>query len=276
MDIRELLVVLRAGRADPCELAVATELARTHRAFVRALCIAEPAPPSLAECYVIGAAAVADVVDRRALEIDRRIEQSHAAFRAGLDQAGADGDWTCLEGADTIEATRHARLTDLVILARPDEGDAEAARLAEAFLIEGGAPCLLVPRDGPADANFSRILIAWNGTPEAKHAIDAALPLLRRADAVELVIVGDPPGTRMHDRADAVQVYLARHGVDAAILRIAAAHNPAVPILARCRSFKAQLLVAGVYGHPPLAEAILGGATRSILHEAPIPVLFAR
>ena len=36
----------------------------------------------------------------------------------------------------------------------------------------------------------------------------------------------------------------------------------------------ADLLVMGAYGHTRLRELIFGGATRHVLHEAAIPVLF--
>jgi nucleotide-binding universal stress UspA family protein len=38
---------------------------------------------------------------------------------------------------------------------------------------------------------------------------------------------------------------------------------------------KADLLVMGCYGHSRYREIMLGGASRTVLHRAPLPVLLA-
>ena len=46
-------------------------------------------------------------------------------------------------------------------------------------------------------------------------------------------------------------------------------------ILAEAAAADADLVVMGGYGHSRLREMMLGGATRHILHHAPLPVLMA-
>jgi nucleotide-binding universal stress UspA family protein len=47
-------------------------------------------------------------------------------------------------------------------------------------------------------------------------------------------------------------------------------------LLSRAASFGADLLVMGAYGHSRITELVFGGATRTALHEAALPVLMSR
>lgn len=276
MDLREILVVLRPDTPADGVLAVAGALATEYRTVLRGLCVFSTPAPTLAECYVIGTAAVDEVVDHLAHEAESLLAPLHAQFLAARATCGAEGDWTTIERLATTEAPRHARLVDLVILPRPRADDADALHIAESFLIEGGTPCLLVP-DALKDAGkFTRIAVAWNGTREAKRALDEALPLLRAAETVEIVIVGDPPQVPLHDRTDTPALHLARHGVTADTTYVPDGGDAGEAILDRCAAIGADLLVAGAFGHRRLAEAILGGVTRTLLLHAPLPVLMAR
>ncbi len=275
MDIREILIVLRPDRPNEAVLATARALALDHRAYARGLCLYSVPPPTQAECYAIGAAAVGEVVDHLEREVESLLVPVRDAFHASLAAGGIDGDWTALQGIDAAQAPLRARLSDLVILSRPRAHDVESMAIATSFLLDGGTPCLLVPDDARNDRRFRRIAIAWNGTREAKRAMEDAMPFLRHADAVEMVIVGDPPQTHVRDRHDAPEVHLARHGVAAEATHLPRDGDVAQSVLERCKAFGADLLVMGTYGHAPLAEAVLGGVTRSVLQQAPIPVFMA-
>ncbi len=276
MDIREILVVLRPDKPNDRVIAIAGRLAAECRAYVHGLCVFATPDPTQAECYVVGEAAVEAVVDHLTWETEELIAPARAAFRASLVAAGVEGDWVELHGFEAeAEAQRRTRLVDLVILPRPED-DPGFRRMVETYLVDGGTPCLIVPYGQAAAEGFRRIVIAWSGTREAKRALDKAMPFLRTAEAVEAVVVGDPPQTNTLDRFDALAVYLARHGVVATVNHVPPSRDAAGVILDRCRAFDADLLVMGAYGHARAAEALLGGVSRSILQRAPLPVLMAR
>ena len=48
-----------------------------------------------------------------------------------------------------------------------------------------------------------------------------------------------------------------------------------VTLIAEARRFKADLIVMGAYGHSRVREWLWGGATYTVLHKAPIPLLIA-
>lgn len=176
----------------------------------------------------------------------------------------------------TQDALVQARHVDLVVLPLPGPVDHAAFTLAVTLLVDGGRPCLFVPGTAPALRQFDRIIVASNGSREANLAMDDALPFLERATQVRLVIVGDTAADT-HDHAHAVATHLSRHGVKADVQHLAKERRSvAEAILETCRTFDAQLLVAGAYGHSVRREALFGGVTRAILHQASLPVFMSR
>lgn len=173
-----------------------------------------------------------------------------------------------------------ARYSDLAVLSGPYGEDApgSAETVIEAAMFEGGCPILVVPQTGLATTEFKRVLIAWNQSTEAMSAARRALPLLRAADSVEIAVID--PGRNGIDRGDpgqALATLLTRHGVKADIAVIART-SAAISdeINRRAMEIGADLIVMGAYGHSRFREAILGGATRSMLQKAKVPVFMAR
>lgn len=167
----------------------------------------------------------------------------------------------------------YARVNDLSIL------DAETATLnvdrglIETALFDSGRPVLVVP---PGHASFSgaRIVIAWDGGASAARAVADALPLLRAAEAVEIVSV-----TGEKDLADAVPgvelgPHLSRHGVDVSVktVPLGKGRDVAQALQDEAQEFGADLLVSGGYRHSRLREWLLGGVTQSLLKNGKVPL----
>ncbi|MFN3647462.1 MAG: universal stress protein [Gemmobacter sp.] len=175
--------------------------------------------------------------------------------------------------------SQRARFADLVVLPRPygaGRGPAEEA-VVEAALFEGQCAVLVMP-DGMAEPPaFQRVVVAWNQSPEALSAIRRALPLLRKAAAVDITII-DPPvhGPERSDPGGMLSQWLSRHGVRAEVTVLARTLPRISDVLMRhVRDRDADLLVMGAYGHSRFREAILGGATRDLLETAEVPVFMA-
>ena len=170
-----------------------------------------------------------------------------------------------------------ARFADLVIAGRPQAHDRAGRVLVETLALATGTPCLIVGQAPARSSGFERIVLAWNGSREAKRATDDGLEFLRCAKTVSVAIVEERVATGATSSLDQPLLrHLARHGVHAQVERIAPSHRGAgEALLSRCRSFKADLLIMGAYGHARAAELILGGATRSILAHAEVPVLLS-
>lgn len=272
MSYKTIVVHLneRPRRAERLELAFA--LARRCDAHVVALFALEAARvPSYA--LAEAGAVVGEIEGRRRAEAARAAESE---LRQAERRTGASAEWR-VSADDALAALRlNARYADLVIAAQPDPGEPSDLSFAGELLLCAGRPVLFVPYAGRfADAG-RRVLVAWNASREAARAVSDALPLLERADAVE-VVAFEPRGADHGEIPGAdIALYLARHGVKAAAARQRAPDmDVASQILSRAADTSADLVVMGGYGHSRMRELVLGGATRGLLRAMTVPVLMS-
>jgi len=229
--------------------------------------------------YIGGAAVLAQVSIDRASEDAEKLD---AAARTILNRQdvrwAAEAAVAQLGSVSSIVATK-ARFADLVLLPHPYGNDSapEAEAVLEAALFDGAAPVLLLPGTLLPETLGKRVVIAWNQGREAMAAVRRALPLLRKADLVNIVVV-DPPayGPERSDPGGALCQMLVRHGVKAEVSVLARTMPRVSDVLVRhIRDQNADILVMGAYGHSRFREAILGGATRDMLELAQVPVFLA-
>lgn len=173
----------------------------------------------------------------------------------------------------------HGRCSDLVVMSQTRSELLPVtvrADVPEYALLNGARPVLLVPAAGSFDQPGQNVVVAWNGSVEATRAVTSALPLLKRARQVTVLVAN--PGLDVFEEegepgAD-IGLYLARHGVKTEVL-VRTASDSVATIADTVASCNADLLVMGAYGHSRLREFILGGATRTMLREMRVPVWMA-
>jgi nucleotide-binding universal stress UspA family protein len=134
---------------------------------------------------------------------------------------------------------------------------------------------LLPPNDGTAPL-FDAIAIGWDGSRAAARALADALPVCALANTVELVTITGEKDLEGGVAWSDMRRHLATHGIEARIVEVPAQGLDAGSALLRhCEGAGADLLVIGAYGHSRLREFALGGATRSVLADAALPVLLS-
>jgi nucleotide-binding universal stress UspA family protein len=127
------------------------------------------------------------------------------------------------------------------------------------------APPVLCP-DGP-------ILIAYDGSVHAERALAAfAATRLGESGEVHIISVAEEVGVAAQ-HAEAGRRFLAQHRIKAVMHPIESPASAEQVILEQVRWLGAGLLVMGAYGRPVVREFFLGSATRSLLREAPVPLL---
>jgi nucleotide-binding universal stress UspA family protein len=180
---------------------------------------------------------------------------------------------------DTIAdiAAREARTADTFVALRPNGAAQEPEYLVERVLFGSGRHLLLLPHRKTAKVAFDHILLAWNGSRESGRAMAEAMPYLRKARAVSVIVVDDEPpveGSAV-EGVSAVD-HLKQHDVDA-VLHHARARKGDVgaTLMNEAKQRKANLIVMGGYGHSRLREWLLGGTTYELLHGAHVPLLVA-
>jgi nucleotide-binding universal stress UspA family protein len=171
-----------------------------------------------------------------------------------------------------------ARRFDLsVVMQSSDDQGANNDILIEATLFDSGRPLIVVPYIQKGGLKLDRIVCCWDGSRAATRAINDALPLLKRSQAVELFIV-DNKRTAGERETLGVEIghHLARHGVTIEVETVPAADiDVADAILSHVSDSSASMIVMGGYGHSRLREFVLGGATRGILSTMTVPVFMS-
>jgi nucleotide-binding universal stress UspA family protein len=215
-------------------------------------------------------------------EVDEeRCSQALKVFDEAMNTPGPLATWGRSRDMPVVGAfAQQALFADLLVLGQYDPTDPAnscvPADFPEAVLAASGRPALIVPYIRPAPPLADTIVIAWKETREAARAVSAALPLLQRAQRVHVLAWGEEAAPGIEGTGLDLGAYLRLH-------RVAATWHREGPepdaigevLLSRAFDFGADLLVMGCYGHGRAREWVLGGATRTILRSATMPVLMA-
>lgn len=172
------------------------------------------------------------------------------------------------------EFMRQARCADLVVVgqANPEEpSPAVAPDFPERVVLHCGRPLLVVPYAGHFERFGSKVMIAWDAGPAATRAVAYAIPVLRRADIVEVVVFNSEDAQRGPDIAH----YLAYHDAKANVIRQETDIDVGNALLSIATDLNSDCIVMGAYGHSRLREKLLGGVTRTVLDSMTIPVLMS-
>ncbi|MBB4193206.1 universal stress protein [Rhizobium aethiopicum] len=163
-----------------------------------------------------------------------------------------------------------AKCYDLSIV----EASELSRQLSETLLFGSGRPLVLFP----ATSVYSRvdtIAVAWDGSATAARALSSARVFIERAIKVQVISITDDKEIDEANRALLISS-LKHSGLDVDDVSIQAGGETATgAIQSAALERKADLLVAGGFGHSRLREFILGGVTRELLVKAELPVLLA-
>jgi nucleotide-binding universal stress UspA family protein len=277
MSYRTIVVHADRGANTEARIALAAALATREEAhLVGAAMTGMPRSMLAGRTYEGSGVFLADYL-RRAEE---RVRQALERFNGIVEKLGVPSHEARSSNDDEYAGLcMQARYADLVVLGQAASSDSNEGSLLpdlpDYVLLNCGRPVLLVPRTGRFPTVGKRVLVAWNGSAEAAKAVTAALPLLRGAEQVTLAVLGSSADTLGESPGADIALYLARHGVNVEVLRRPEAADPGQAILSLAADFNADLLVMGAYGHSRFREMMLGGATRTILATATLPVLMA-
>jgi nucleotide-binding universal stress UspA family protein len=262
MTIRDLLVHIDPSESGQARMDYAFGLAEAHKAHVIGVGnspvgidkVCDETRTALDDCASAG--------ERRGLSIETRLIE-------------------CSIGDLPDEMVLHARHVDLTLIGQPEEKDDMAGpqrALFEKLLFDSGRPVLVVPWAGKANPKPKTVLVAWDASGTATRAVADALPILRYAKKVIILVAigaqdsshGDEPG------AD-IALHLARHDIKAEARLIPHGSDISVAdlLLSQASDLGAELMVMGGYHHSRVREFILGGVTRTIVETMTVPVLLS-
>lgn len=276
MTYRAVLVHVPLGNAE-MQIELAALLAKESGAHLTGIC-------SLVEAGLLKNAMQNPFVRLEPARVEALLKEQYdqalvakERFEAIAERARVAHSWLTGEGEAADLISHACRLQDLAVVEQG--GDPSDLLWGPAVqLALSGHPALIVPRAWPSPQFGRRALVAWNGSSQSAAAVRKALPLLRRAEQVT-VLVGHSraafPATMRPPELDVI-AYLKHEDVAATAKTLAVSEADAgAAILKAAAESGADLIVMGAFGRSRFKEWILGGATRHVLENMTVPVFMA-
>lgn len=268
MTYKSIHAVASGAEDDAQVLKSAAELAALHGACLTVVSAFVPPAVQLAYAAPPGLYMDPTLIDelekghediKAQVRTDAEAAASHAGLAFGKDVVLSDFD------SSAWGSTPHwLPLSELMIL-----GPTLSVRdLAADLLLRARAPVLVARPE--LQLKPLNVAIAWDGSLSAGRAIRESLPLLKMAERILVLQQPEEIPAERRAAADAARLsdYLGRHGLDVVLETVPGHSDAGEGILEAVRCCSAEVLVCGAYGHSRLAETILGGVTRTVLHAA--------
>ncbi|MFV2031121.1 MAG: universal stress protein [Gammaproteobacteria bacterium] len=218
-----------------------------------------------------------EIIERSDRLAREKAQKAQNHYQREATEAGMSMNVHIEQGSLISKLCTYARYADLLVLGQsnPDDPDNMSEALADNLVLEGGVPCLVVPEAEPVESIGERVLVAWNASRESARALRDSLPILMQAERVVLLSAGSESDDEREDRIS-ISNYLALNGINAE-LRVESGNGapPGETIVSSASAMNADLIVMGAYGHSRLRELVLGGATRHLLHNMPVPIFIS-
>jgi nucleotide-binding universal stress UspA family protein len=278
MTFRNILVQVDNSKAARTRVAAAAHLASRFKCTLTGVFLKSEQVPD----YVAAdsfAAVPGDFLERSLEERKAETAKASAAARSMFDEAVQKAEipfyWLDVNGDTGAQLAACARRHDLTIL--PTEMKPAFARniitAAEIGMASGG-PVLMLKHGGFPMTFGRKILVAWNDSRESARALRDAWPFLEAAEEIHFLTVSRRGEAELDEL---LRRHLRNHGCGAAKLTVDRNDESPVGSLI-CRHVGivgADMVVLGLYGHSRLHEMMLGGASRDLLHDMPMPLFMS-
>ena len=217
--IKDIVVNLGLGSNDPAG-DYAVSMAEVFEAHLLAIAVSyDPIIPG----NVMGGIPP-EIIEGQRRESDKLARAAIARFEQAANRAGISAETRTINAslagaADKIGSI--GRRFDLIIVGQPDRQKPTADQVIdEGVLFGSGRPVIFVPFIHKGAAKLDRVMICWDGGRAAARAVGDALPILKKAKEVEVVIISDKPGKTDEVPGAGLGQHLARHGLKVDVKRI--------------------------------------------------------
>jgi nucleotide-binding universal stress UspA family protein len=265
---KTFMVHTEPGRSNANLLLATADFAERFDASVMGVALCQPMRIVYSEGYVPG-----ELIQQDREQREKELAEAEAEFNDALRTRVRSLDWRSAVTDEPLSdyLAREARGADLLITG-VDKNVSVFDRSRHLnigdLVMQAGRPVLVVPAT-VARFRFDRVLVGWKDTRETRRAITDALPILEKADDVRIVEIAAPDDLDMvRERLADVVAWLGRHGVTAESTALASIGDDAHRLQSFVEEHKADLIVAGAYGHSRVREWVLGGVTRDLLLRA--------
>ena len=236
--IKDIVVNLGLGTNDPAGV-YAISVAEAFGAHVLGIAFCyEPVIPGT----VMGGIPP-EIIDSQRAESDKKARAAIARFEQAANRAGISVETRTITASISgaaDELGRIGRRFDLVVVGQPQRQKSLPDEVVdEGVLFESGRPVIFVPFIQKGGMKLDRIMVCWDGSRTAARAIADAMPLLKKAKQVEVVIISAKPGKSDEVPGADLGQHLARHGLKVDVKRIT---SPDIDVASTILSYAARFL----------------------------------
>ncbi len=274
--IKSILAVSEGGPDAAMSFRLAARVAAAFEGAVDALHLPVGMAGGMVGGLAMSGEAMPLVMNLDDERMEERAKESERAYKELLALIKG-ATYTAAKTATLDAMVAMGRCSDLLVLGRPGaDPENVAPATVEAALYECARPVMIAPPTAGSGA-FASVVVAWNGSFQAARSVEYALPFLKKASKVTLLVAGDKPDDV---GASYLARNLARQGINAAIDAI----DPGVvsgrargrALLGYTHDKGADLLVMGAYGRGQVLSFLgLGGATGKVISSCRVPLLMA-
>ncbi len=273
--VKDIIVNLGLGARDPAGV-YAISVAEAFKAHVLGAAVSyEPVIPG----NVFGGIPP-EIIEGQRRESENKARAAVSRFEQTAKREGLSYETRILNTSIADAAAQLGRIGrrfDLIVLGQPEADSWTPDEVIdETVLFESGRPVIFVPFIQKGGMTLDHVLICWDGSRAAARAVADALPFLKKAKQVEVLIVSEKPNKANEIPGADLGQHLARHGLKVEIKHITASDIGVAPtILSYAADSGTDMIVMGGYGHSRLREFVLGGVTRGMLESMTVPVLMS-
>jgi nucleotide-binding universal stress UspA family protein len=278
------LVLLLGKPGQPADIERLVDRARVDKLFLSVVVIGDaPDFPYYSDGLVqYGATVMANTWQQDFEKENAALGKTAKSIKEYLVAQGVECGVSVLCAEQTVIAeaiARWAMVCDLVVVSNDLRGNASLFNVAvQAALFRGPTGVLVNATVSPAALAPKRVMVAWRPAKACARAVHAAMPILRSAEEVTLVVV-DPVMTPMRDGedpgADAAR-WLSHQGCKVTVQQCpSGGQNIGDVLMKRAREAGAELIVMGAYDHSRLREIVFGGTTRTLVEQDGLAVFMA-
>lgn len=264
MEIKNILVDLDIDAPSAALLQCGIDLATRFGASLIGVCAAQP---SAARVGLDGAVLASAWYAEERARAERGLKAAEDKFLSLVPKDIKHGYRGFLDNPNTALVAM-AHRADLILAGhdvgqRPDHQ--RHVDLGE-LVLSAGRP-ILVAGSGVLQVWADKIVIAWKDTREARRAVSDALPFLKAASEVLVVVVDDGDYKSERQSLDDLAHWLESHGVQSHSKVLSVQGGLAATIAGAADALGADLVVSGGYGHSRFREWLFGGMTQELLAE---------
>ncbi|WP_407151264.1 universal stress protein [Bradyrhizobium sp. ORS 86] len=217
------------------------------------------------------------------VEHDRALKRAEAAIRVFDREARNAGISYATRAVSAVPSEARAllcasaRVHDVTIVTQPrSDHDSYDNVMPSEILFRAGGPVLFMPYAFHSPFSAKRIGICWDSSRLAARAVHDAMPLLRKADALTIIMVTGRGTVSPESSCDHLVTHLARLGLAAKVTSVLPVRRSKLQsILSRAMDDSFDLIVMSACSSSWLHGKLLGRMRRDLLRSMTVPTLMS-